>query len=419
MEKGLIELLESSVLNEETKTALQEAWNTKLDEVRASVREEVSSELREEYAARFEHDKSNLVEAMDRMLTDAVKKYAGESVEATKALQEERAQLTTAIKEARASYKAQLSEHNAILQQFVLKQLKEELAELAEDHKAVQAQRVADAKKLREHRTALNEQAAERINQLEGFVLEQLKKELTELNEDKQALVDAKVRLVAESKAKLDETKKAFVTRASKVVETAIESHLRREMTQLKEDIEEARRNMFGRRLFEAFQAEYMTSYLNEGSEVKALNLKLAESQDALAKATEQLSEKSNEMAQVERRARLAEDRATRVATMNGLLSPLGKEKRAMMEELLEGVKTANLKEAFNKYLPSILNEGRSAPTQGRRVLSETAPVTEKKTIAKTGDRSNRLAESARAEEVTQSASQDEIVNLRRLAGLE
>lgn len=419
MEKGLIELLESSVLNEETKTALQEAWNTKLDEVRSSVREEVASELREEYAARFEHDKSNLVEAMDRMLTDAVSKYVGESVAATKALEEERTQLTTAIKEARASYKAQLAENTTALSQFVLKQLKEELAELVEDHKAMQAQRVVDAKKLREHRTALNEQAAQRINQLEGFVLEQLKKELGELNEDKQALVDAKVRLVAESKAKLDETKKAFVARASKVVESTIESHLRRELTQLKEDIEEARRNMFGRRLFEAFQAEFMTSYLSEGSEIKKLTNQLNESKGALAKATEKLSEKNNEMAQVVRRAKLAEDRATRVATMNDLLAPLGKDKKVMMEELLEGVKTTNLKEAFNKYLPSILNEGSRAPTQGRRVLSETAPVTENKTVAKTGDRSNRLAESARAEEVTQSTSQDEIVNLRRLAGLE
>lgn len=419
MEKGLMELLESSVLNEETKAALESAWNSKLNEVRSSLREEVATEIREEFAARFEHDKSNLVEAMDRMLTDAVKKQANDNAEAVKALKEERAQLTTAIKEARASYKIQVTEHTGMLSQFILNQLKEELVELSQDHKAIKEQRVQDAKKLREHRISLNEQAAQRINKLEGFVLGQLKKELNEFNEDKQALVDAKVRLVTESKAKLDETKKAFIARASKVVETTVESHLRRELTQLKEEITEARQNSFGRLIYDAFQAEFMTSYLSEGSEIKKLSTKLHESKNALAQATEALSKKNDEILQVARRARLAEDRANRVATMNALLGPLTGAKKSMMEELLEGVKTTNLKEAFNKYLPSILNEGSRVATQGRRALSETAPVTEKKTIAVTGDRPNRLAESARAEEVTQSTSRDEIVNLRRLAGLE
>jgi DNA repair exonuclease SbcCD ATPase subunit len=419
MNKGLIELLESSVLNEETKAALQEAWNAKLDEVRASLREEVEAEVRGELAERFENDKSNLVEAMDNMLTDAVKKYAAESVEATRKLDEERAALTTAIKEARAGYKAQVTEHAGALQSFVLNQLKEELAELAEDHKAIQAQRVTDAKKLREHRTALNEAAATRINQLEGFVLEQVKKELAELNEDRQALVDAKVRLVAESKAKLDETKKAFIARASDVVGSTVEAHLRRELTKLKEEIKEARENRFGRNIFEAFQAEFMTSYLSEGSEVRKLAGQLNESKEELAQATETLAAKDNEIAQAVRRAKLAEDRATRVATITQLVAPLNKDNKQMMLDLLDGVKTAHLKEAFNKYLPGILNEGARAPTQGRRVLSETTPVTETATKALTGDRANRLAESARAEEVSQSESQDEIVNLRRLAGLE
>lgn len=419
MEKGLIELLESSVLNEETKAALQEAWNTKLDEVRASLREEVEAQVRGELAERFENDKANLVEAMDNMLTDAVKKYAAESVEAAKKLEEERAELTLAIKEARAGYKAQTAEHAQMLQSFVLGQLKEELAELAEDHAAINAQRVEDAKKLREHRTALNEAAAKRINQLEGFVLEQVKKELAELNEDRQALVDAKVRLVAESKAKLDETKKEFIARASQVVGTTVEAHLRRELTKLKEEIKEARENRFGRNIFEAFQAEFMTSYLSEGSEVRKLAAQLTESKEALAKATEVLAEKDNEIAQSARRAKLAEDRATRVATITSLVAPLNKDNKRMMLDLLDGVKTAHLKEAFNKYLPGILNESTKAPTQGRRVLSETTPVTETATKALTGDRANRLAESARAEEASQSESQDEIVNLRRLAGLD
>lgn len=468
MNNGLNGLLESGLLNEETKTALEEAWNAKLDEVRASLREDVEAQVREEFSVRFEQDKSNLVEAMDNMLTDAVKQYAAESVAATKALNEERTKLTTAIKEARADYKAKTAAHVSMLEQFVMTQLAEELKEISEDHRAMQEQRVKlaqeiseaqasydsrlnehadklqqfvmaklseelgkvkaqekalaeqrvmDAKKLREHRIEMNEQTAARINKLEGFVLEQLNKEVGELLEDRNALVEARVRLVAESKAKLDETKKAFIARASKLVESTIESQIRNELTQLKEDIKEARNNMFGRRLYEAFQAEFMTSYLSEGSEIRKLQAQLNESKTALAQATEILNEKNGEIQASARRAKLAEERAARVQIKNELLSPLSKEKRNVMEELLDTVKTDKLKEAFQKYLPTVLNEGTRTANQGRRVLSETA-AEPKKTVAVTGNRVNPLAESARAEEVP-ALSDNDRAELRRLAGIE
>jgi len=468
MDNGLNTLLESGLLNEETKTALEEAWNAKLDEVRTSLREEVEAQVREEFSVRFEADKGNLVEAMDNMLTDAVKQYATESVAATKALNEERTKLTQAIKEARADYKAKAANHTKMLEQFVMNQLAEELKEISEDHRAMQEQRVKlakeiseaqasydaklaehadklqqfvmaklseeigsvkaqekalaeqrvlDAKKLREHRIAMNEQTAARINKLEGFVLEQLNKEVGELHEDRNALVEARVRLVAESKDKLEETKKAFIARASKLVESTIESQIRTELTQLKEDIQEARNNMFGRRLFEAFQAEFMTSYLSEGSEVRKLQGQLNESKEALAKAKEVLAEKANEIQTSARRAKLAEERASRIQIKNELLAPLSKEKRNVMEELLETVKTDKLKEAFQKYLPTVLNEGMRSANKGRRVLSETA-AEPKKTVAVTGNRVNPLAESARAEEVP-ALTNEARAELRRLAGIE
>lgn len=468
MDNGLNTLLESGLLNEETKTALEEAWNAKLNEVRASLREEVEEQVREEFSVRFEQDKNNLVEAMDNMLTDAVKQYAVESVAATKALNEERANLTAAIKEARASYKVKTAEHIKMLEQFVMGQLANELKELAEDHREMQAQRVKlateiaeakgnydsklaehaarieqfvmtklseeigkvkaqekalaeqrvmDAKKLREYRITMNEHTAARINKLEGFVLEQLNKEISELEEDKQALVDAKVRLIAESRAKLDETKKAFITRASKLVESTIDAQIRGELTQLKEDIKAARENLFGRRLFEAFQAEFMTSYLSEGSEVRKLQAQLNESKSQLEAANKILNEKNYQIQVTTRKAKLAEERAARIQIKNELLAPLSKEKRNVMEELLDTVKTDKLKEAFQKYLPTVLNEGTRTANQGRRVLSETA-AEPKKTVAVTGNRVNPLAESARAEEVA-AKSNTEIAELRRLAGIE
>ena len=468
MDNGLNGLLESGLLNEDTKTALEEAWNAKLDEVRADIREDVEAQVREEFSARFDADKGNLVEAMDHMLTDAVKQYAVESVAATKALNEERANLTVAIKEARASYKAKTAEHTKMLEQFVMTQLAEELKGIAEDHALMQEQRVklakeiseaqasydaklaehsarieqfvmgklseeisslkaqesalaeqrvADAKKLREHRIQMNEQTAARINKLEGFVLETLNKEISELEEDRNALVEAKVMLVAESKQKLEETKKAFITRASALVEKTIDAQIRGELTQLKEDIVAARQNLFGRRLFEAFSAEFMTSYLSEGSEVRKLQGQLNESAAQLEAANKILAESKAEIQQSARRAKLAEERASRVQIKNELLAPLSKEKRNVMEELLDTVKTDKLKEAFQKYLPTVLNEGTRTANQGRRTLSETA-AEPKKTVAVTGNRVTQLAESARAEDVP-AKSNNEIAELRRLAGIE
>lgn len=470
MEKGLKELLESAVLSEETKTAFLEAWSNKLEEAKVAIREAEEVKLREEYAARYAADKAEMVEAMDRMLTDAVQAQANESFEATKALKEERARLTQAIKESRAEYKTRIANHTKVVETFMLNQLKEELAGITADHKMLQAQRVklateiAEAKanyeaslaehveklqnfvmaklneeltkvkaqekelaegkvllakKLREHRMELNEQTAARLNKLEAFVVGQLSKELKEMAIDKRNLVEAKVRLVSEAKQKMDETRKEFINRASKVVESTFDKALRTEMTQLKEDIRQAKENLFGRRLFEAFQSEFMTSYLSEGTQVKKLSLKLDEASKQLNEAAEKMATQQQLLESMERRVKLSEERATRVKTMNELLSPLSKEKRDVMENLLETIKTKDLKEAFHKYLPAVTNEGaKGSASQGRRVISET-PVTEKKTVAITGNRNNRLAESARAENVQSQNVDAEIVELRRLAGIE
>ena len=48
-------------LTEEVKAGIQEAWEGKLPEAR----DQLTAELREEFAQRYEHDKGQIVEAMD------------------------------------------------------------------------------------------------------------------------------------------------------------------------------------------------------------------------------------------------------------------------------------------------------------------------------------------------------------------
>ena len=59
-------LLDSDLVNEETRTQITEAWDAKLLEIR----EEVRQDLREEFAGRYEHDKQTMVEALDKMVTE-------------------------------------------------------------------------------------------------------------------------------------------------------------------------------------------------------------------------------------------------------------------------------------------------------------------------------------------------------------
>ena len=466
MENGLKELLESEVLSEETKAALAEAWEKKAEELRESLREEVKSEVLGEYKARFEEDKNNLTLAMNDMLGEAVQKYATESGEEIKRLKEERKKLTQAIKEARAEYKAKATNEAQVIESFVMSQLKDKVASLAEEKAQLEAQRVAFAKKateakelykakviehmtalqnavsaklkeelaslkakeaaldeskvdslkkLREHRIELNKQTAKRINELDKFVVERLSKELEEFQQDKDSLVEMRVKLASEAKAKLAETQKEFIERASKIVEATVNTRLKKEMTRLKEDIRVARENTFARRIYEAFQTEFMTSYLSEGTQVKKLNTQLDEMKAKLAKADHVINEQQKLAESAIHKAKMSEERALRAKTLSNLLRPLSNDKREVMENLLETTKTSHLKEAFHKYLPAVLNETVNGKTKtGRQALSEGKKVNTSKTV--TGNRPNRLAESARAEDVQ--AQETEILNLRRLAGI-
>jgi DNA repair exonuclease SbcCD ATPase subunit len=412
MEKGLKELLESTVLNEETKAAFMEAMNKKLDEVRTQVQEQTEQKIRTELSERYNQDKQVMLEAMDNMLTDAVKRHAQETLTATKALNEERNRLTNTIKETRQANKQKIVEQSQMLESFVFEQLKDRISQLTEDQNAVEAQRIQLARQIKEAKATVTQQAANRINQLESFVMEQLSKEVKEFKQDKENLDEMRVRLATESKAKLEETRKAFIQRASQLIESTVQTQLRKEMNQLKEDIRAARENTFARRIFEAFQAEYMQSYLNEGSQVKELNIELNSIKDQLSEAQEQLSTKNQLVEMAERKVQKSEDRIVRIGKLHQILRPLSKDKREIMESLLSTVKTEKLEESFRKYLPTVMNEYGKDKTPVKSMINENNQTTR----AVTGDRKPSNIEVNRAED--QQVEEAEILHLRRLAGI-
>src|SRR6056300_686185 len=347
-------LFETGALSEDVRADLQEAWDQKVKENKDTV----TAELREEFAKRYEHDKTNMIEAIYAMVSERLESEIKEFSEDKKTLAE-----------ARVEYKKKVSEHSGKLQEFMLKQLTKEIAELHEDRSMV----------------------SERFAKLEDFVVKQLAKEINEFAEDKKDLAETKVKLVKEAKSKLDELKKQFVTKSAKVVKETVSKKLTDEISQLKEDIHSARENNFGRKIFEAFANEYGSSYLNEKSETAKLMKIVAEKEEALAEAKKAITEKTTLVESKEQEISKAKDEAKRVAVMNELLTPLGKDKREIMSELLESVQTEKLHNAFDKYLPAVMEDKK--PTAKKQALNEGTEITGDKEVKQPVEEKSNLIE--------------------------
>lgn len=361
------ELFGAEVLSEEVQGQLQEAWNKQVQQLN----EEIEANLREEFSQRYEHDKGLIVEAADTMITEAIQREI-----------EEFASDKREVVEAKVSYKKQMKEHASMLNKFVMEAMAKEIKELREDR---------DSQKTN-------------FSKLEEFALRKLSSELKELREDEQKLVQARVNLVAEGKQVIANAKAKFIKEAAAKAEKLLAESLRTEITQLREDIQTSRENVFGRKIMEAFAGEFMASGFADGTQVKKLGEQIAQLSGRLEEQTSLLESKDAVIAQAQQKIRIAEDTMKRQTAMQELVSPLGKEKRGIMEDLLKTVKTANLRESFNKYLPAVLNESVTA-TKAKAIINESS-ASQKTEM--TGDK-------ASSEQDTAGAA---ILSLRKLAGI-
>lgn len=364
-------LSENLNLDEESQKVIQEAWDEKLSEAR----ENIAAELREEFAQKFTHDKKLIVKSMDKFLNEQLEREIQELAEDRKKLAADR-----------VAYKTKVSEHAKLLNSFVNSKLAEE----------VKAQR-AERDELKNGMTVL-----------ENFVLKQLAEEIKEFQADKTALREQRVKLVREGREELSRAKKEFIHRAASVVNEAIDKSLRGELSQLKEDIQAARKNDFGHRIFEAFASEFMTSHLNEGTEIKKLQDVVSELQTKLNEAEVRVAEQKSLTESVNRKLAAAKDINLREKTLGKLMAPLGDKKRQIMTELLEGVQTQELEKKFNQYLPAVLNEGEEHPLRRNKKTKLNEDVISEKT----GDRATNSAQHQDAYNVS------DIEQIKRLAGL-
>lgn len=362
-------LLESGIINEETSQAINEAWESKLNEAR----EQVRAELHEEFAQRYEHDKNVMVEALDKMVTANLEEEIREFYSERQAMNEDRVKAQIKLRENASKFN-----------DFMVTKLAEEIKELRNDRKL----------------------QLESQQKLEQFVVHALAREIKEFAQDKQAVVEAKVKLVAEGRKQLELLKNKFVTESSKRLNSAVTSHLKGELGQLKEDIKIARENNFGRKIFEAYASEYSSTHLNEKADTRSLLSMLEEKDRQLAESAERINRAKVLIESKEQEVRIIKESNERNKVMGELLSTLNEEKAGLMRNLLESVQTPRLQSAFDKYLPAVLNTGSEKPVSKKAMINESVKEV-------TGD---KAAIKPKVEDESQ--HRDNVIDIKRLAGL-
>jgi hypothetical protein len=353
-------LLDSDLVNEDTRQAIAEQWEAKLVEAKETVR----SELREEFAQRYEHDKTVMVEALDKMVTEGLATEISQISEEKKALANDRVKFNKSMTENANKFNG-----------FLVQKLSEELRELRKD-------RISS-------KTG--------FEKLESFVVGALAEEIKEFASDKKDLVETKVRLVRNARGQLDNLKSKFIKESAKKMSSTVSTHLKAEMGQLKEDIKSARENNFGRRIFEAYATEFGATHLNENAEVRKLNAAVVRKDKQLAEAIKIQHQAKKLIENKNHQIKVIKEANERDATLDELLSPLNDEKRSVMTSLLENVQTSRLKNAFEKYLPAVLSEAKAV----------------KKATALTEQTGNKTAKV-----VKDDSNANNVIELKRLAGL-
>ena len=359
-------LLESGLINDDIGQQLNEAWESKLNEARQQVR----AELHEEFAQRYEHDRSVMVEALDKMVTESLSEEIEEFHAEKQAMNEDRVRAQQQLRESATKFN-----------DFMVTKLAEEIKELRTD-------RII---------------AKESQQKLEQFIVHALAREIKEFAQDKQAVVEAKVKLVAEGRQQLEALKARFVAESAKKLSVAVAGQLKGEIGQLKEDIKVAKENNFGRKIFESFAGEFSVTHLNDKAETRKLMQKLEEKEIQLAESRKVIDNTKKLVESKEREVRIIKESNLREKTMAELLSTLNEEKASVMQNLLESVQTTKLQAAFDKYLPAVLNTGAVKK-------STKANLTESTITEVTGDKA--------AKQEVDTEQRDNVIDIKRLAGL-
>jgi hypothetical protein len=216
MNKKLEDIL-NEALAPELKEQLQEAFDARSQ----PCAREVEESLKADSAAQYEHDKSQLVEAMDRMLSDVIRVHEEAKAEEIAKLRESRAKIEESARSGKAALRKQIAVLAETSGRVINESLNKEIV-----RSCVRRLLTAKAEALSEDVAALKAKLVENhekhLDKINGFITESLTREISEFAQDKRALTEARVKFATEAKTKLAETQKTFIKESAKKVEQVI-----------------------------------------------------------------------------------------------------------------------------------------------------------------------------------------------------
>jgi len=250
------------------------------------------------------------------------------------------------------------------------------------------------------------------IEALDAKVTEFLTSELDELHESIESFRDLEAEYavkIVEAKSEMAAVLKNDVAELIEKLDTFLETRLASELEELRENIEEVRKNEFGKKVYESFVAEFKKYHAGDDS----VEGKLSEAEQRLEDALTALEEAEKKAGKLERTIKLEK-----------VLAPVQGRAREVMEAILKNVDTSMLEEAYKTYIGRVLKES-AEPTAATtsekesKVLAEEKQTETVKGVVKSGDtgtEDNKLVvESAAAKP---SLDPQTRANLRRAAGI-
>lgn len=258
------------------------------------------------------------------------------------------------------------------------------------------------------------------IEALDTKVEEYLKEELEELRDDIERFRDLEVEYaekIEEAKAELAEVLKGDLEELVETIDQFLDMVVESEMKELREDLENVQKLQFGKEVYEAFEGIFSRKFIDENG----LENDLKEKEERLNDIADQLEESSKELEKMRRDKKMTE-----------VLSSLHGRSRDVMEAVLRNIPTNKLDEAYDHYIPKVLNESSESEDDAivesekehakSSVLAEgddsaKAETLKENVVVATGDTESQQLEEAVEDEVPESVRR-EIARLRHLSGI-
>lgn len=295
--------------------------------------------------------------------------------------------------------------------------------ELEEAMKGKLEEAVAGAKKeaAADVRAELTEQWVQErdalIEAIDKQVGEFMQSEIEELKEDIDRFRDLEAEYaekLVEAKAQLGNELDGDITELVEKIDAFLEIRLATEMEELKEDLNRAKENDFGRRVVEAFAEEWSLNFADDESAEGTLR----ETEERLVDTQKALEESERKLAKMEREEKL-----------HKVLSSLSGKSKEVMEAILRNVATDQLEEGYKTFIGRVLRESTEEETSEKedKVLAE--ETSEEKEGSKelkenegrvvTGDKEEVLDEEQKANKDTNLHLKEEArKRLQKMAGI-